>query len=97
MRFQDSWIQGGVIGAVGYLSIFLIGICQGVRRAIQERASDDVACLYGLALVLAAAVLAMREYAFVCLWVQSAGGLLLAIGLVLTLPKSDNVKTKLRY
>lgn len=87
--FMDSWVQGGILGMVGYVAIFLIGIYVGARRLIKTRFAD-ISVLYGLAIVLAVMALALREYAFVYLWVQSAGGFLLAVGLALvTLARRD--------
>lgn len=80
--FQDAWIQGGILGFVGYSSIFIVGTLAGARRLIKTRLADTSA-LFGLAIVLAVMALAQREFAFVYLWVQSAGGVLLAIGLLL--------------
>jgi hypothetical protein len=85
--FLDAWIQGGIIGFVGYLGIFVVGLAVGGSRVLRSKLRD-LASLYGLLIVFAVAALGMREYAFVYLWVQSAGGFLLAIGLVLaTAPK----------
>ncbi len=82
----DAWVQGGVLGAIGYVMIFLIGIRVGIGR-IFKTAFADTAALYGSAAVLAILGLGIREYSFVYLWVQSAGGFALVIGLLLVLDR----------
>jgi hypothetical protein len=84
--FIDAWIQGGVLGFVGYVGLFITALVLGIARLFRSR-FEDQAALFGLAVVSAVAVLAMREYAFVYLWVQSAGGFLLALGIAMITSK----------
>lgn len=80
--FVDAWIQGGVIGFIGYVGLFLTAFGIGVVKVLRSRFSD-IDALYGLAIICTVALLAMREYTFVYLWMQSAGGFVLALGLSL--------------
>lgn len=85
--FVDAWIQGGVIGFIGYAGLFLAALIMGAMRLFRSRFKNDT-ILFGIAIVGTVAILAMREYALVYLWVQSAGGFLLALGLSLILARN---------
>jgi hypothetical protein len=80
--FIDAWIQGGLIGFAGYIGLFIVGFFVGIRKIFRS-SLKDVAAVFGTAIICATAVLALREFAFVYLWVQSAGGFLFTIGLSL--------------
>lgn len=78
--FVDAWIQGGIISFLGFTGLFLVAVGM-VKPWRSWSSNNDV--VYGLAIVCAVAVLSMREYTFVYLWMQSAGGFVLALGLSL--------------
>lgn len=78
--FLDAWIHGGLIGAIGYVLLFVVAALEAGRRVWRSRLHDTQA-LFGLALIMTIAILSLREYALVYLWVQSAGGFVLAVGL----------------
>jgi|GEM_PF-5998684 hypothetical protein len=80
--FLDAWIHGGLIGAIGYVMLFVVAALEAARRVWRSRLHDTQA-LFGLALIMTIAILSLREYALVYLWVQSAGGFALAVGLAL--------------
>jgi hypothetical protein len=60
--------------------LFVVAALEAGRRVWRSRLHDTQA-LFGLALIMTIAILSLREYALVYLWVQSAGGFVLAVGL----------------
>ncbi len=86
--FIDAWVQGGLVGFVGYTGLFVVAFTLGIFELIRSRFTNQVA-LFGLAVVCSIAVLGMREYALVYLWVQSAGGFLLALGIAMIVSKNS--------
>lgn len=78
--FIDAWMQGGVLGLAGYIGLFVTGLFAGVRNIFRSR-FKGIEAIFGTAVICATGVLALREFAFVYLWVQSSGGFLTAIGL----------------
>lgn len=78
--FIDAWMQGGILGFVGYIGLFVAGVFAGVRNIFRSR-FKGIEAIFGTAVICATGALALREFAFVYLWVQSSGGFLTAIGL----------------